>query len=290
MGRKTVQFDYLKFFYYAEADNGVLVETPLDLSELFRKIEENDVTKTCRLINDEEHRFHVCSRNDDINTWEVQLLRQREELRPGISNQDGSYALISLDEGQYVAESSTLIYDEETATVLFQRNRFGYSIHSLLEYIKLFYDNKVNIFIKPILKFNQIDKITDSSIYRKVLLVSDGTIECSSQNSSLMKILRNFEEYEGKYITIEISMGRIQKRNLKAKATADLIREAYTSQCTTHLVARLASSSDAQIETIDLLSDRESVVFSLEYSRSNPITHERLFMSCIDEYISLKQG
>ena len=79
-------------------------------------------------------------------------------------------------------------------------------------------------------------------------------------------------------------MGHKRKKNLNPGPTADIIRQAYYDNSTTFLQARIADSSDTKIETIDLLKDRESVVIFLDYSRDKPITHDRLFAECMDNY------
>ena len=223
------------------------------------------------------------------NFWEIQLLRQREEILPGISYEDGTYELINLPEGQYLAESSTFIYDSNSHIVLFQRNRFGYSINALLNFIKTFYPPDTNLHIKPIMKQDQIERIKDSCIYRKFQLVSDGSCSSLDEGSNLHRVLKEFGVYQGNYITIEVSMGHIKSRNLKAKPTAELIREAYYSNSTTFLRARIADSTDTQVETIDLLKDRESIILEINYSKEAPITHDRLFEACKSSYIRRTQ-
>ena len=138
MKNKTFQFDFLQFFYYVENESGSMEERLLDFEPLFKEISQNDLKKTIRNIDNEEHRFQVCTLDDTCGFWEVQLLRQREEIIPGISYEDGSYELITLPEGQYLAESSTILYDRKTSLLLFQRNRYGYSINALLNYIRTF--------------------------------------------------------------------------------------------------------------------------------------------------------
>ena len=146
-----------------------------------------------------------------------------------------------------------------------------------------FYKPDLGLYVKPIIKSNQIERIKDTTIFRKFQLVSGGEVE-AIQGSSLSSVIRQFEQYQGQYISILISMGHTRKRNLNSRPTAELIREAYYSNSTTFLKACIADSSDTKVETIDLLKDRESVVFSLNYSKENLVTHERLYQECKRNY------
>ncbi|PKM41464.1 MAG: hypothetical protein CVV04_03185 [Firmicutes bacterium HGW-Firmicutes-9] len=284
MKRKSIQFDYLQFFYYKENKSGAMQEKLLDLAPLLQQISKKDLANTCRMIDDEEHRMQICRHDEENNFWEIQLLRQREENLPGISYEDGSYELINLPDGQYIAESSSILYDANKSIILFQRNRYGYTINALLAYIRSLYRSNPDLHAKPILKRNQIKKIKDDIIYRKVILVSDGNLDAVKPNSSLFKILSSFGVYQGQYVTVEIGMGHMRKRNLNSAPTAELIRQAYKSNSTTFLQARIAENKDTRIETIDLLNDRESVVFDINYSREKPITHDRLYKECKNNY------
>ena len=48
---------------------------------------------------------------------------------------------------------------------------------------------------------------------------------------------------------------------------------------------RASDNEDTPFETINLMDDRARYEIKVEYSRNNPITHERLYRMCLGEYM-----
>jgi hypothetical protein len=230
--------------------------------------------------------FHVCQRNTELpSIWELQILHLREKILPGIADEDGSYELITLGDHQYPAESTTLLYDEKDHTLYLQRNIYGTSIKALEEFLQLISPEGTNVLLKPIVADHKIKKISPEHLYRKVVLTADSQMLTEAhENTSLWKILKSFNQYQGRIVKVELGFGHQRHGVLNARETSQLIHEAYSFPGTHHLDVSITENEDVPFETINLLDDLANYRIEIEYTRNNPITHERLFRMCLAEY------
>lgn len=281
MDYKKIQFDKLKAHYVQENDEGKLEEHVLDLSDMLHQIEGNPPQPVTKSIYGEQYCFHICKYDKERRIWEIQLLHLREKIVPGIADIKGEYSLIDLPDGKYIAESCSILYDGQY--IYMQRNAYCMSPNKLEKYLSLIYPEGVQVYLRPILLNDTIDRITNNKMYRRVLLVADSVQEEPDNNSSLRKMIKNYSKYQGIVIKIDIGMGR-SKGFLSSSDTAELIKEAYVDESVTKLVVSYTDSDDTGINTIDLLNDRVFFVISLPYSREKPITHERIFPRLLEKY------
>ena len=282
--KKTVQFDQFKPYYIEVDQSSSEQEYLYEFSKLLQHISSHPLSCTNRKILGDTYMFHVCQYDEREEVWEMQILHLREKILPGIADDGGSYELIQLEDNQYPAESTTIIYDPKNYTIYMQRNIYGISIKTTEMYIQMLSPIGTQVLLKPISNGNNIRKVTDDKKYRKIILVADSAMEQDGQRQeSLSQIIRAAREYQGRIVKVEIGFGRQRTGYLNAKKAAQLVREAYSYNGTLNLAVRVAENEDTQVETIDLLDDRECFRINIEYSRANPITHSRLYRMCLGE-------
>lgn len=288
--KKNVQFDHFKPYYSCVDSNGVPQDIQFDLRPLLNQISGIALPETKKTLAGDIHMFHTCKYDEELHVWEIQLLHLREKILPGIADGDGAFQLIHLEDNQYPAESTTMLYDERNYTLYMQRNIYGTSIKALEQYLQLLLPEGHHVVLKPILGGSRIRKISASNLYRKLVLVADREqLTEDDSNNSLGEILSQFGKYQGRMVRIELGFGRQRTGRLNAPKTTKLIREAYDYCGTTGLKVSTAQDEDTAFETINLLDDRDKFIIPVEYSRNNPITHERLYRMCLAEY-KTKQG
>lgn len=86
-----------------------------------------------------------------------------------------------------------------------------------------------------------------------------------------------------KIVTINLGFGKKRKRFLNKTVAIQLLKEAYYFSGTEKLIASMSESEDGKCVNVDLLDDREKIVFEMQYSRENPITHERIYNECLSK-------
>src|SRR5699024_5373066 len=117
------------------------------------QLKEIEVSKTTKECMGEEARMQKISLDKQINTlWEIQMLRLREKsMLSGIANQKGDFTVFNLGDGQYIGESTTLIYDSNENILIMQRNRNAITPAGMEEYLNNIVKEK-NIMLKPIIE------------------------------------------------------------------------------------------------------------------------------------------
>lgn len=287
--KKNIRFDHFKPHYSYVDKDGVIHDKVFDLHHLLTEVAKHPFSESKKKVAGDTHMFHVCKYDEDLRVWEIQLLHLREKILPGIADDDGAFELIKLEDNQYPAESTTLLYDKENCVLYMQRNIYGTSIKALEQFIQLLLPEGNHVVMAPIISGSRITKIAESNLYRKVILVADRDhLTDADREKSLAKILNQFGNYQGKIVKIELGFGHKRGR-LNALETTKLIREAYSYTGTNMLKVTTAADEDVAFETINLLDDRDHFLVPVEFSRSNPITHDRLYRICLGEYKE-KQG
>lgn len=281
---KVVEFDFFRPYYLINNEDGTTTESVYDLKVLLKHIASNPLLNTKRKILGDNHLFHICKKEDDSNIWEIQVLHLREQVLPGIADEEGAYELIVLSEDQYPAESTTILYDEDACVLYMQRNIYGTSIRALTGLIQLISPEETYVILKPLMQRSKIDKVTSAKNHKKIVLTVDcEQLTSQEHGSDLGKILSAFSTYQGKIITVELGFGRKRGQYLNSTDTVKLLKEAYDFPGTDKLIVDILESDDSKIEKVDLLDDRKKFLFKMEYSRENPITHERLYVRCLEE-------
>ncbi len=284
--RKIIQFDHFRPYFLATDENGVSHEHIYDLSGLLQYVAANPFNATRKKIMGDTHMFHTCRYDSDLQIWELQILHLREKILPGIADDDGAYELIQLADNQYPAESTTVLYDEARCILYMQRNIYGTSIKALEEFLQLISPEGTLILLKPIVEGARIGGITNDKIYRKFILVADSEqVTDDLAARPLGQIINSFRRYQGRIVKVELGFGRQRYGCLNAHETSALVREAYEFSGTQHLKVSAAQNEDTPFEMINLLDDRATYKIHIEYSRNNPITHDRLYRMCLAAYM-----
>ena len=287
--KKTVRFDHFRPYYLTQDEDGASSEHLYQLNGLLshvKKVAENDsFYATGKKIMGDTHMFHICRHDEHLNIWELQILHLREKVLPGIADDTGAYELIKLADNQFPAESTTVLYDAKDCILYMQRNLYGTSIKALEEYLQLLSPEGTSVLLKPIVSGTRIGKITPSARYRKLALVVDSDkLTDKQKKQSLGKVISDFNRFQGRYVKIELGFGHQRGGLLNSNEISTLTKEAYDFSGTHNLSVVMSEEEDTPFETIDLMDDRSSYKLDIEYSRNNPITHERLFRMCLGEY------
>lgn len=282
--KKDVNFDHFKPYFLVEDENGVLQEKLYDLSPLFEFISSHPFSETKKRIMGDTQIFHTCKFDEESNIWELQMLHLREKILPGIADADGAFELIQLEENQYPAESTTLLYDNKSKILYMQRNLYGTSIRALEQYLEKISPEGIQVLLKPMLVGAKISTISESKKYRKLILVADSDqLDQQPEYESLRSIIKTFSQYQGKYVKVELGFGHKRNSFLNPRTTTFLIKEAYSFPGTQNLKVSMTDNEDTYCETIDLMDNRATSKISISYSRENPITHTRLFKLCLEK-------
>ncbi len=284
---KLVYFDeYIPFTLITDAD-GTQHEHPLDLDDLFKQLSEEPQKRGLKELFGEKYRLHVCKYHENDALWEIQVLHLRDSILPGIADEEREFELLTLPDGKYPAESCTMIYIPQSTTIFFQRNSLCMSTKRLGYYLQSMLPEGTKMVLKPVISGNKIDMINNYASYKKLVLLATVGREDEEPTSRLGRLLYAYKGYGAPYVQIEISTGRKRNSRLKAAEISELVREAYADNDVEKLRVNMAKDAHSEFGWVDLMEDRDGITVKMEYSKDDPISHDRLFEACIEKYRAL---
>lgn len=289
---KPITFNHIRPYYVTELNDGSASKKIYDLGpilkQISRKLKQNE--KVEKEVLGEKHRFYRCMYSKTFDIWEMQILHLRESLMPGIADdKNGSYELIKLNDNQYPAESTSVLYNERDKIIYIQANRYGTTLSALQIILEELSPEGTKVILDPIIYRDKIRLVRPDSAYRSVFLEVDSSQlkdddSFEGKGNSLYETIRSFKKYDGRFIKIELGFSRQRSQLLNAESTSQLVHEAYDFNGTQSLKVRMAQREGDPYALINLLKDRKTYEFKIKYSRQFPITHERIFSACLVEY------
>lgn len=278
---KAICFDYLRTYIQRyDGKTNTVIEELGDLEECLQRISKMDsVDRTLRMGNDKV-RIQELKKYDGL--WEFLILKLRDEIMPGIADDNGNYTLEILEDGKYYCESTTMIYDPEKCIVVMQKNRFGLQASNVeLLFNKINIDEKIGIILKPIINKNKINLLDKDKVYRSLEIGFANSFNeenIQEKTNGILGTLNNFQKYKGNSVTIRIGYDKRAKKDdcLDSNLVVDTINQLYGNIEINKLKTSIKFDDDTKAETIDLLDDRIYDRENFEYNKENPITHERI--------------
>lgn len=279
--QKIVYFDKYAPYHLVEGEAGVMVEQRLKMVDFFEAISKAEIGNTLQRINGERYRFHVCRYDENDKCWEIQILHLRDVILPGVADEAGAYEELDLPEGRFLAESCTVLYDVRSHYIYMQRNKMCITMSRLTDYFRALFPDGTLICFKHVLTADQERPWGNRTVFRKVeLCCYANQVDRVPVGSSLHKLLKGYEDYQGHTIEISISMGH-KRGSLKPQETKELIEQAYQTPDMLKLNVSAAESEDADFQLLDLLENHVSYRCNIDYERGTRITHTMLYHACL---------
>ena len=277
---KTIYFDYVKIYTQRyEKDGNKVIEELSDLSGCFERVSKIDSVDRTYNMGNEKIRIQELKKTGEY--WEILILKLREEVMPGIADDNGNYSIEILEDGKYYCESTTMLYDPENGVLVMQKNRYGLqasNVEVLLNIINI--DDKIRIILKPIINKNKIKLLNNGHAYRslEIGIVNNMEEDVVEDSNGIMGVLSNFQKYKGNNVSIRIGYNKRCKKDecLDSNLVIDTINELYGNIHINKLKTSIKFNDDTKAETIDLLDDRIYDYENLTYCKENPITHDRV--------------
>lgn len=291
---KTIYFDYLKTYIQRyERDDNKIIEELANLSGFFERVSKIDSVDRTYNMGNEKIRIQELKKAGEY--WEILILKLRDEVMPGIADDNGNYSIAILEDGKYYCESTSMLYDPENGVLVMQRNRYGLqasNVEVLLNIINI--DDKIKIILKPIINKDKIKLLDNGHAYRslEIGIVNNMEQDVVENSNGIIGVLNNFQKYKGNNVSIRIGYNKRCKKDecLDSNLVIDTINELYGNIHINKLKTSIKFNDDTKVETIDLLDDRIYDYENLTYCKENPITHDRVINILIQLYRNKKNN
>lgn len=292
MSNKNVQFDYFTI-YTRKVDNNKVTEREFDITPILEVLKGTDVAETTRECMAEKARVQHLEFDEVNKIWEIQLLRLREVNIPGIADDDGAYNIIKLDDGKYVGEFASALYDPEEKMFVLHRNRNSVTPSGVEEYLNRL-SPPYTFTLKPEISTKDIKNYLEGKLFRKISIgVHTSELESliDKEDKYIIPLLKKLNRLDGTSIKIEVSLGNARKdKSLSDTLVDSIIDELGDFKGTKGLSLGIKESPDTKVETVDLLKNRvKDMVTFTNVNKQNPLEHKIVYNKLKDVYLERKR-
>jgi len=302
---KEYQIDYLQIFNEELDTNGnVISNYPVDISGCLEKCLTIDPAQRIKKHKGEIIRLQYLEKIDNLednleksnNIWLLHFIRIKVNMLSAIATNDGKFSETLLDEklekNQHLAETTGCLYDADNNLLIVARNRDGVMPSVILEFVRSMSNNKhLNFGVIP----NEVNvKSKNVNIYRRLII---GMKDINNMGVREMNILKNipsvfgaiksFQGYGYYNIKIELSMGSAPKYSgMNSEKLKDTSLKLMESDLPNISKLEIASKedTDSNIETIDLLNNKIKDNINIGYTRSNPVSINKIKNGLLNSY------
>lgn len=287
---KAVRFDYYQI-YLKVLDGDHFVEHLLDINSLLEFAQGiSPANRMCFINGSDEVRLQdlnlTCLSGDQINIWELQVIRLRAGILSGIAKDTGEFGDIELEEDEGLGEDIAIIFDPCLYLLAVQRNRNSITPTGFAEYIQTFFEeylpDKSKVFLKPIPNKRLFHKYNSDRLYRKLTFdftkINLNQIDEQQRSSALIELSKVQRQFPGIHFKIEMSVGRSAKKtdSMNREEIEKMIDNLRTQDSNNTLRVAYKEDEDCKVEYFDLIEEREYDVETFEYTRKEPIRHNEI--------------
>lgn len=265
--KKTIRFDYFQVCCQQyDAENNSVSYPIFDLEPILEKASAIPIADRRYEFYDEWARLQVANKqvvpikNDSgtkkvvVPIWELQFLRIRKNIIPGIATDEGDFTPLVLDDNQGLGEEASALYDRRNSVLMLQRNRNSLSPSGIEYYFKQVYPAE-NIVLHPIILPKDLERFKESDIY-KGFHIKFADIRQEDSDSSLGEIVSTAEEFDAVNYEVKFSAGRKKAKSLNPSAVIRAIRRFYNNTNLDKFEIKKKDDEDSSPELIDLIKER----------------------------------
>lgn len=283
MASKLVTADYYYVTALSTNEEDRTESRIIDLAEVitqnFCSENANCAASTKRKVTIDSGKLQMCYKHDE-GFYELQFLYLRESDRPQIAKDTGELEELTLDDGTYLSESASCLFDPEYNIAVLQKNGRGAHCGFVERYLNVllnpFFRNSA-ISLQPIMGGNEYGKIVGKRI-KKI----DCTAYFVGQPNNINSVFLPLSAMKPRTIFFSARSGRSTLEQETAHKTIDELRSA--TEVESLKVGYVDVDNDVKIA--NLMDDRISDSFILRnISKENPIRHSDIFSGIKQEYL-----
>ncbi|MCI8760504.1 MAG: hypothetical protein HFJ34_05230 [Clostridia bacterium] len=97
MKQKAIRVDYYEIWKYTKKDGNNYADERTNISYIFEVLKNGSITERTFKYGGETIRFQEIKYDEENKTWEIQILRSRNSIIPGIADNLGGYIIDTLE-------------------------------------------------------------------------------------------------------------------------------------------------------------------------------------------------
>lgn len=282
MQTRSIRFEYYRLHCTKIEDNSTFFPV-VDITSLLEvALTKSPADRTYR-FRGEEARLQQLKKIklSGRDCWEIQFLRIRDGVLPGIAKIDGTFEIMDLEPDEFIGEEIAAIYDSATSVLAVQRNRNSLSPSGIEMYLNhCLPDNGFRL--HPIRR-GSAPEFKKQDIFRGITISIDGSMEDLGEEktgSSLLQALKRTAPLSGGHISVSVTVGPHAKKQ-QSLDSDELLHTIEESQKLTGIKTfRVGkrNDEDTRVEWYDLLDFSIYDYARMDFDRENKINYERVIL------------
>lgn len=278
----------LKFHYYfvkssTEEDlSSFEIDTDKKLERLLMKLSEcSHEERIWRHNQDDDNMIILQSLSKENNGfWKLSFVKIRDGALPGRLSADGIFSEIILEPDEYIGEDMTMIYSPRHSLLGVQRNFFSVSASKVQDY----FSHKETFFIRDGISF-MFYPVLDSKDIPETAILRNVEVSCYDLNgASIEEVISNDKSYGARRITLSYGMGTAPKDKGLIGGIRTFLGGCIGDPRFKKIKAAFRRDVNSPIEAIDFIDSKVENRISLEYSKMEPITHDRVYTAFLSKF------
>ncbi|WP_418803501.1 DUF6731 family protein [Phascolarctobacterium faecium] len=257
---RKIKMDYFTVCYHKSSDLASERDKSFDLCALIAKIDKTSLEDRMFEYYHEQARLDKFLYNAKGDYWFLSFTRLRETNIPSKARVTKTSESMTLEDDEFISEECSAIFDCRTGVLMLQRNIHSLSPTGINEYLnRLWGENDIRIYLRPIPGKSMIEKAKRADIYRKISLRFsdiDNKFFEAPEKSALKKVYNACQEFKCVNAEITITMGDNRKSSLNNDTIADTFKEIDANKDTiSKAIIGVKETDDSKVEVIDLFEE-----------------------------------
>lgn len=282
---KTIKFEYFKITHDVMENGRRIEKGGFNFADWLLKMKNNNRIQTLIPLKNCYARIEKMEQDLETGYWVTRFMKKRN-IAPSKIYDGRDAEAIDLEDGEYIGEDVTMLYDKQNNIVMIQSNRLSLTPTIIAEFVSktVSAENNVIVNIRPMLIEDRNIDLRDKQVRKLEIKFANVNNEIS-QRSSLNRLFNTLSLYHGITGKISISVGRSRDRTLNNDLVQNTIDEIQNDRVGIDSVqVSYRESSDSQIELIDLFDDVKTVYIEIQQEDNKPLDFDLLKMKMIQKY------
>lgn len=277
----------IKFNYYVPFIKNTKTDeaTMFDFERWIARVEPLPYEALVRENSGTKARLDVYNAIEGKECWYFRFLRLREDNLPFMVKEDQTAKDIALNDGEYVAEGLSVIYDANRKQFMVQVNRSSLGVGALQNYLTdIWGQPDEKIILKPIMNVIDLKKFR-KGVYRKIDLgFANLPPDVNNRNVTFLKdIFNSFSKTKCRTASVIMSIGHAPSADSLENGSINslLLDISDNTDIISRASLRCSDDGDSKSELINLLKCVEEDVITFAYESRKSVAHE---IMCYEMY------
>jgi hypothetical protein len=284
---EKIRFDYFKVVCLPKFAPDDDEDQAYNLDYIINKWSNLTLQERIRPCRKELARLEELDYKSEKKIYTLLFCRLRDNKIPSKVKQNEPSRPIELEKDEFLGEKVSAVYDEDLNILILQKSTDSLSASGIQEYINIFVDPSLKVYLRPIFIPDILEKVNNAKIIKSIDIKFAGLNKNSTLKvgSSLGKCISSVQEYERVNSSLFISVGKKKNRSLVLERVRNLINDILVSKDIVKSASvSIQENENSSIDYIDLIEQRVFDYLDFCYVRREELSHNEIVGRVIDHY------